>query len=288
VTQIKNKILVFGSGGFIGQNLLRELSNSGAQVVIGTTKSNVGNISEDQIIGLNTSIFKIITSTFRHNPDKIVYLSSKFVRDSIIMNIRVNFFLPVLIGIYARVNRKQYIFVVSYWQLMPKLTKKFLNRYTLTKYFSTLILKFLALKSSSPINIFYLGNTFGQKDSRNNLIPYVIQCIKNGENIKVLNPKNYAAYSDIKLVIELLLNILKKPAKLEYYCINKSAIRVDELVNLLKEIYVAEKVILETNYQNRKILMDTKVVLSISDKFTQEMFELEDFMSQIKSYYGSI
>jgi nucleoside-diphosphate-sugar epimerase len=232
------KVIIIGSSGFLGDHLNRVLRENNFRVVLASSKNSSADQGNHGVIDLNKSTLEIINEVKITNPNAIVYCSSKYKGDSFKEIFYINFFLPFMLSIQCYIKDLKFIYIGTYWQLFPKYSTEFLNRYTISKFSLCLWLRILNLGGFSNCHILVIGDTFGVNDRRNKLIPYLLECERRKILPTILNPDKYINLTSINKVTEQISYLLRNSTSLYSYCINEYSLKVSDLYKLIHEIYL--------------------------------------------------
>ena len=282
----EKKILIVGSGGFLANELRNRLIVNNQKVALATSNPKSENIQNLNSIYLNQSVFRVIREIYILKPTEIVYCSSKYINDSIKEVFYVNFLLPLLISIYSRVSKSKFIYIGTYWQLFPRLSIKFMNRYTLSKLFLSMLLRILNYGSNNRINVLIICDNFGIGDKRDKLIPYLLKCETNKVASIISTPNNFICLVPIDFVVESILNILNYSDRFCYYCINESSVRVSDLQKIIHEIYLCKNIDLINEVSMGKFFVNTERVFQIDRKFTSKIAVVPELIKTIHQFRG--
>jgi nucleoside-diphosphate-sugar epimerase len=278
------QILIVGSGGYIANHLYQNLKSKHKKVALASSNQSPEYTKNEEIINLNQSSFRIISEIISLNPSEIIYCSSKYPNNSIRDNFHVNLYLPLLISIISRMQNIRFIYIGSYWQLFPMLSKKFVNRYTISKSIMSFLLRLLNWKSGNKISLLIICDTFGINDKRNKVIPYILSCAKNNVIPIINNPDNYINLTHVNNVVEYILNILNYSNAFCYYCVNEQSVKVSDLKTIICEIYSIKNIDVYFKERIGGFFVKTEKVLKIEKKFTTDMSVVSDLIETVQQF----
>jgi nucleoside-diphosphate-sugar epimerase len=279
-----NEILIVGSSGFLANELCKNLILKAQKVAFASSNPRNKINRNKNLIDLNQSTFKVLNEISILKPTEIVYCSSKYVNDSIKEVFFINFFLPLLISTYARIHKIRFIYIGTYWQLFPKMSRKYINRYTLSKSVLTLLLRILNYKSHNKINLLIICDNFGYNDKRGKLIPYLLECYKNKTLPIIKTPHDYISLVPINTVVQTILNIISYSDKFCYYCINEFSINVSDLQRMIHEIYLDENINEHFELRNEEFFIDTQRALKIDQKYTTKILVIPELVKTVYQF----
>lgn len=279
-------ILVTGSSGFIGKNLVASLKRNNHKIY--TFSSTDGNIFDYDFIEKykNTDI------------DYVYHLAGKtFVPDSWIdpksfFNINTNGTLNILNFCDARKIPLIYVSAYIYGNkvAMPvseDVSPKPNNPYAMSKYLSEKLCFFYAKYKNIKINIFRPFNVYGPGQDKRFLIPEIIYQAKKGSSIIVnsLTPKRDYIYID-DLIDGLILGMHHLDGFEIFNLGSGSSISVEEIIAIVKN-----QMNLDIKYSSRNINRANEINDVIADiSKAKEMLSWNpktSFEQGIKNIYKS-
>lgn len=261
-------ILITGGTGFIGTNLTKRLlaSKKFKLLFILKSKKNLKNIQK-YLNKRNHYLFKL-TNDFEKNfkiiekfkPEVTIHLATNYTHThqdkdiDKILNSNINFGTQIL-ELISKSGCKNFINTSTVWEFYGNKEIP-LNLYAATKSAFGRILSYYQSEYQLRCLTIMLSNTYGEKDKRNKIIPYLLKNINNKGNLNFSNGSQILDFVHIEdvidcfiLAIDKLLNS-KKSFNLKYY-LNGELISLKNLVNLFKTIFNS-KFIPTWNAINRK------------------------------------
>jgi nucleoside-diphosphate-sugar epimerase len=278
------QILIIGSSGYIANNLYQNLKSEYQNVALASSSNTTEYSDNEKIINLNQPILRIIIEIVNLCPTEIIYCSSKYQNNSIRENLYVNLFLPLIISITSRIKNTKFIYIGSYWQLFPKLSKQFINRYTVSKSIVSFFLRILNWKSGNKISLLIICDTFGNDDKRNKFIPYLLECEKNKIKPIINNPNNYINLTNVNNVVNSILKIINHSDAFCYYCINELSVKVSDLQTIIHDIYSINAIDANLEDQINDFFIDTETALKINQKITSKMSVVPDLIQTVHQF----
>jgi len=274
------KILITGTSGYLGGNLINKLSHKNYNILGVDKKKNLNNIKNGKF--LKTDIRKLtIPKSFY--PDVIIHVGSlnseKFYKKNPIgsYNLDINSTLKVL-EIASAYKVKNLIFASSEWvygdhnkykilkenMLIDKNTIK--SFYALSKIISEDLIKiFYENKLIKNYIILRLGIFYGKRKKPNSAVEGIFNDIKNNKEViingSLKSSRKFIHVDDISQAIIKSIN-LKKPHTLN--------IAGTSLISL-KEIIKNSATILKKNYLVKNYNKNNLVVRNVSNKLSKKI-----------------
>ena len=272
------KILITGTSGYLGGNLINKLSHKNYNILGVDKKKNLNNIKNGKFLKTDIRKLKIPKSFY---PDVIIHVGSlnseKFYKKNPIgsYNLDINSTLKVL-EIASAYKVKNLIFASSEWVYGDHNKYKILKENTLIE--KSAIKSFYALSkiiSEDLIKIFYenkliknyiilrLGIFYGKRKKPNSAVEGIFNDIKNNKEViingSLKSSRKFIHVDDISQAIIKSIN-LKKPHTLN--------IAGTSLISL-KEIIKNSATILKKNYLVKNYNKNNLVVRNVSNKLSK-------------------
>lgn len=274
------KILITGTSGYLGSNLINKLSHKKYNILGVDKKKNLNNNKHVKFLQTDIRKLKIPKSFF---PDVIIHAGSlnseKFYKKNPIgsYNLDINSTLKIL-EIASAYKVKNLIFASSEWVYGDHNKYKILKENTLIE--KSAIKSFYALSkiiSEDLIKIFYenkliknyiilrLGIFYGKRKKPNSAVEGIFNDIKNNKEViingSLKSSRKFIHVDDISQAIIKSINI-KKP-----YTLN---IVGTSLISL-KEIIKNSATILKKNYLVKNYNKSNLVVRNVSNKLSKKI-----------------
>lgn len=274
------KILITGTSGYLGGNLVNKLSHKNYNILGVDKKKNLNNIKNSKFLKTDIRKLKIPKSFY---PDVIIHVGSlnseKFYKKNPIgsYNLDINSTLKVL-EIASAYKVKNLIFASSEWVYGDHNKYKILRENTLIE--KSAIKSFYALSkiiSEDLIKIFYenkliknyiilrLGIFYGKRKKPNSAVEGIFNDIKNNKEViingSLKSSRKFIHVDDISQAIIKSIN-LKKPHTLN--------IAGTSLISL-KEIIKNSATILKKNYLVKNYNKNNLVVRNVSNKLSKKI-----------------
>lgn len=256
-------ILITGSDGFLGKNLTFELSKLDYQVLgLNREDGDLAVLPIDQLISedkLVDKVFHLAAKTFVpdawENPEE-------FIKENISSTLNVLNF--------CRLRKLPLIYISAYiygeqnsLPIREDSEVKPSNPYAQSKYLCEEICRYYVEVFSLDITIIRPFNVYGSGQSKNFLIPQIINQIKNNEELVVnsFNPKR--DYIHVEDLMEAIVIASSKIQGLQIYNIGSgSSISVKGIIETIEEILGRQLGFSEKQIERNNELMD--VVADIS------------------------
>ena len=240
------KILITGSNGFVGRNILNELLSKHKIYVTVRKKffskrkkmdKNLSFIVFKNYSDLNVKLKKI-------KVDYVIHCATNYLKahksDDIYDLINTNItFGNIILENLNKMNVKKFINFSTVWQDFDGKENMPFNLYSATKRAFENIIRYYEnkLKKVSFYNL-YIGDTYGSYDNRNKIINVIKTNINNNKLINIISKNlflNLLNVLDITVAIKVLL---KKNIKSgNYNLTNKNFIKISKVLNILRKKY---------------------------------------------------
>lgn len=267
-------ILLTGSTGFIGSNLLIHLKKKNIKIydILRWPKKKKKYKNYYPIVFKSNSELESKLKKIKINTviNCATHYSLKQDSDSLIKLINANVIFGTLIinNTYSKIKK-----FINFGTMMEFEGNKQnpSNIYAITKVFYEKILNYF-YKNNKKIKIYNIKifETYGDNDNRKKIIPSIINSYKNDKTFQLLSPKIKMNFVNIDNVIKFIDKILYKNIKSGSYCLrNKKFINLKntlDMVNKKLKKKIKVKVLNKKikNQTNKKIL-DLKNIYSEND-----------------------
>lgn len=259
-------ILITGSDGFLGKNLAFELSKLDYQILgLNREDGDLAVLPIDQLVSedkLVEKVFHLAAKTFVpdawENPEE-------FIKENISSTLNVLNF--------CRLRKLPLIYISAYiygeqnsLPIREDSAVKPSNPYAQSKYLCEEICRYYVQVFSLDITIIRPFNVYGSGQSKNFLIPQIINQIKNNEELVVnsFNPKR--DYIHVEDLMEAIVIASSKIQGLQIYNIGSgSSISVKGIIETIEEILGRQLGFNEKQIERNNELMD--VVADISQAY---------------------
>ena len=244
---LNNDLIISGSSGFIGTNLLNYLQNQNIYRV----KKDKSNEEIYFLDSLNNKINKLESS----NKFTFIHLATFFTKDIALdkfvyeSNYRYG---KRILNKLENVNLEKIIYTNSMYCYYPDSKTRELQ-YTKSKLeFSDYLNKYCIDKKISYEEIF-LDNTYGPNDSRDKILPNIAKSILNFQENPILNPNNLVNLIHVNDVVSQLIDAANRSGSYKYAMLNKKSILLISIYEYLNEYFtkgIANKHLLKYSKNN--------------------------------------
>ena len=242
------KILITGTTGFIGNNLLNYFLKK-KYFIYAILRKSKKNIKFDQEHKINKNFKSIIFSDIynlkkqllNYKIDYAVHAATHYVKkhksSDINKIIESNILFPtIIIDLLCNKTIKKFINFGTVWQHYNNKKDHAYNLYASSKQAFNKILDYY--RNQFPKIKFYnllISDTFGKNDKRKKLIPTIIKNYNKEKTVYI--PKNLSInLVNVKYIIKIIENILKKNIKPGTYVIkDKKNLKIFDLINYLNQ-----------------------------------------------------
>ncbi len=264
-----HKILLTGSSGFIGSNILKSFSEKYKIYIIVRKKIYQKSFKKKNIKLINYKSYETLNSKLKKiKVDTVIHCATHYVKIHEFTDIKKfcnsNLLLGnIILENLSNMNVGKFINFSTVWEDGNAKINNFLNLYAAYKKSFSIILNFYK-KNFKKVNFYELmiSDTFGKNDHRKKIINTLrinyqkkkeTQIVSKNLNINLLN------VSDIIEAINLILNKTVAPKK--YILKNKSDIKIIDLIKTfnsqnkkkLKVKWLSKKLIKSKIYQYDKL-----------------------------------
>ena len=253
------KILLTGSSGFIGSNILRELSQNHQVFILIRKKLTLSQFYHKNIIFVKFSNYEQLNKKLKKlNLDVVIHCATHYVKDHKYTDIKKlinsNIFLGnIILENLNSMKVKKFINFSTVWQDPYHKKDSFQNLYAAYKSGFSKIVKFYNNKSSN-IDFFeiILSDTFGFGDKRNKLINTLKNNYIANKTTKIISKNLYINLLNVEDIVVGLTTIIKKRIKPGQYVLkNSKDFRVFDLIrnfnrlntNKIKVSWISQRII---------------------------------------------
>ena len=252
------KILITGSSGFLGSNILNYLKKS--NFLFATTRVN--KVSKNK--NLKFLYFKnhkdLNKKLKRIKVDSVIHCATNYTKEhkhtdiSKIIKANVEFGNIILENL-NKMGVKNFINFCTVWQNFNSITKKPLNLYSASKNAFLEILKFYQNRYNK-INFFnlYIADTFGENDQRRKIINVIKNNNIKRKSVNIVSKNLSLNLLNVKDVIRaIIIPIFKNTKSGDYNVINNKNFIMSKLISHLKKDRDFKSKII---WENKKIIND--------------------------------
>ena len=265
------KILITGSTGFIGSNLLKELYSRNKIFIILRNKSqntkkiktykNIKIISYKEFDELNEKLKKLTVDIVIHCATH--YVKNHYYKDILELNKSNILFGNVILENLKKMKTKKFINFSTVWEDYNSIKDNSCNLYSVYKKSFGNIIDYYSkiLPSISFFNIM-ISDTFGKNDNRPKIINILKKNYRYNKITKIVSKNLFINLLNINDIINAINIILKKNIKAGKYLIkNNSGFKMIDLISTfnkntekkLKVKWLSNKIINEKIYPYKKL-----------------------------------
>lgn len=241
------KYIVTGSTGFIGQNLVtnltknnkdllsigRNLESSSSKYVFANNSVNYNNVSD---------LAKVLINFTDDEPTVVIHLANKFFENNNDSNIRelvrtnIEFGTEILEALVEIPNIK-FLNICSYWQKELSNSGALLSLYSATKNSFADILKFYSNKYNFQHTNLYIYDTYGVNDTRTKIVNKLFHSLANDIELDLRTREQTINLLNVKDVIVGIMEASKfNFEKSEYQLSADTLVTIYDLVSEISKI----------------------------------------------------
>jgi len=263
------KILITGSTGFIGKNLLDYFLKKKyfIHAILRKSKKNI-KFAKELKINKNfksiifSDIYDLKKKLLNYKIDYVVHAATHYVKkhksSDINKIIESNILFPtIIIDLLCNKKIKKFINLGTVWEHYNNKKNHAYNLYASSKQAFNKIFNYY--RNQFPKTKFYnllISDTFGKNDKRKKLISIIIKNHNKKNTIKI--PKNLSMnLVNVKYITNVIENIINKNIKPDTYVIkDKKNLKIFDLINYLNQKL---KIKIKINWMKNK-LMNEKII----------------------------
>jgi len=263
------KILITGSTGFIGKNLLDYFLKKKyfIHAILRKSKKNI-KFAKELKINKNfksiifSDIYDLKKKLLNYKIDYVVHAATHYVKkhksSDINKIIESNILFPtIIIDLLCNKKIKKFINLGTVWEHYNNKKNHAYNLYASSKQSFNKIFNYY--RNQFPKTKFYnllISDTFGKNDKRKKLISIIIKNHNKKNTIKI--PKNLSMnLVNVKYITNVIENIINKNIKPDTYVIkDKKNLKIFDLINYLNQKL---KIKIKINWMKNK-LMNEKII----------------------------
>ena len=233
-----NKLVITGSTGYIGSNLLKSLSSLKENIII-TKRTSETNYD---FFSLNNKKFDL--SKIRDSEIVLIHLAtffSKNTQDSKKIN-RTNIdFGKDVIKKLNEFNLKKVIYTNSMYCFYPDPNIRNLE-YTKSKIIFSEYLKNLADEKSFLFEEIFLDNSYGNIDNRPKIIPMIMKAILGDQENPINNPDAFINLVHVNKIVERLIHSINNEEFGSSAFLSSFSFNLISIYNFLRQYKISNKI----------------------------------------------
>jgi len=263
------KILITGTTGFIGKNLLDYFLKK-KYFIFSLLRKSKKNIRFAKEYKINKNFKSIIFSDMddlnkqllNYKIDYVIHAATHYVKNHEYSDIKKiiesNVLLPTIIAdLLCKKKIKKFINFGTVWQHYNNKKDYAYNLYASSKQaFNNIINYYKNHFSETKFYNLLISDTFGKNDERKKLIPIIIKNYKKKNTINI--PKNLSVnLVNVKYITNVIENIINKNIKPDTYVIkDKKNLKIFDLINYLNQKL---KIKIKINW-TKNVSMNEKII----------------------------
>ncbi len=238
-----NKILLTGATGFVGSNILKELSQYNQIFILIRKKPVQKKFIHKNIIFVKFTNYEELNKKLKKmNIDIVIHCATHYIKNHTYEDIKKLINSNILLGNIILENLsvmkvKKFINFSTVWQDPYPIKNNFHNLYAAYKSSFNKIVNFYK-KTLSKIEFFeiVLSDTFGFGDKRNKLINTLRNNFLTGRATKIISKNLYINLINVDDIVKGLITITKKNTKPGQYVLkNSKDLRIFDLIKIFNK-----------------------------------------------------
>jgi nucleoside-diphosphate-sugar epimerase len=237
-----NKILLTGSSGFIGSEILDQLSKNNIIYItqrnikkVSKNNQNIKNIYFKNYDNLNFKLSKL-------KVDIVIHCATHYVKNHTSKDIKKLSESNILFGNIILenlkvMNVKKFIYLTTVWENYNSIKKNYFNLYAVYKSIFREIISYYK-KNLSYIKFYNLSisDTFGSFDKRKKIINLLKLNYKKNKSTKIISKNLYLNLLNVEDIVEALKILIKKSYKSKDYILkNSKSYSVKEIIDKINK-----------------------------------------------------
>lgn len=237
-----NKILLTGSSGFIGSEILDQLSKNNIIYItqrnkkkVSKNNQNIKNIYFKNYDNLNFKLSKL-------KVDIVIHCATHYVKNHTSKDIKKLSESNILFGNIILenlkvMNVKKFIYFTTVWENYNSIKKNYFNLYAVYKSIFREIISYYK-KNLSYIKFYNLSisDTFGSFDKRKKIINILKLNYKKNKSTKIISKNLYLNLLNVEDIVEALKILIKKSYKSNDYILkNSKSYSVKEIIDKINK-----------------------------------------------------
>tara|TARA_B110000902_G_C14233125_1_gene559640 strand:- start:630 stop:1505 length:876 start_codon:yes stop_codon:yes gene_type:complete len=240
---VKKKILISGINGFLGSHLAKHLCPNFEIIGLEYSLANLHRIQKDNFKVYSTENNSLESVFEENNLFAIIHVATVYRRqnDPLLNLLNTNINLPVQLLELSNKNSVEIFLNTDSFFNNPKYSYSYLSDYTLSKRHSLEWIKLLAKSSSCKVVNMKVFHMYGENDSPQKFIPFIIEKIKSNVSIIDLTPglqtRDFIYVKDVVAAFEHVINSIEYLNQYQDFDIGTGkSFTIKELTTLIKEV----------------------------------------------------
>ena len=281
-----NKILLTGSSGFIGSEILDQLSKNNIIYITQRNKKKVSknnqNIKNIYFKNYDNLNFKLSNLKI----DIVIHCATHYVKNHTSKDIKKLSESNILFGNIILenlkiMNVKKFIYFTTTWENYNSIKKNYFNLYAVYKSIFREIISYYK-KNLSYIKFYNLSisDTFGSFDKRKKIINLLKLNYKKNKSTKIISKNLYLNLLNVEDIVEALKILIKKSYKSKDYILkNSKSYSVKEIIDKINK---TSKKKIKIQWISNNIIKDKLSNLNRLKKWRPEKSKISDIVKVIK------
>ena len=233
-----NKLVITGSTGYIGSNLLKSLSSLKENIII-TKRTSETNYD---FFSLNNKKFDL--SKIKDSEIVLIHLATFFSKDAKdsknINKTNIDFGKDVIQKLY-KFNLKKVVYTNTMYCFYPDPNIRNLE-YTKSKIIFSDFLKNLGDENSFLFEEIFLDNSYGNIDNRPKIIPLIMKAIVGGQESPINNPDAYINLVHVNKIVERLILSINNNESGSSAFLSSFSFNLISIYNFLRQYKISNKI----------------------------------------------
>tara|TARA_B100000767_G_C19774979_1_gene542085 strand:- start:3228 stop:4079 length:852 start_codon:yes stop_codon:yes gene_type:complete len=281
-----NKILLTGSSGFIGSEILDQLSKNNIIYITQRNKKkvskNIQNIKNIYFKNYDNLNFKLSNLKI----DIVIHCATHYVKNHTSKDIKKLSESNILFGNIILenlkiMNVKKFIYFTTTWENYNSIKKNYFNLYAVYKSIFREIISYYK-KNLSYIKFYNLSisDTFGSFDKRKKIINLLKLNYKKNKSTKIISKNLYLNLLNVEDIVEALKILIKKSYKSKDYILkNSKSYSVKEIIDKINK---TSKKKIKIQWISNNIIKDKLSNLNRLKNWRPEKSKISDIVKVIK------
>lgn len=240
---MKKKILISGINGFLGSQLAKHLCPNFEIIGLEYSLVNLHRIQKDNFKVYSTENNSLESVFEENNLFAIIHAATLYRRQNepLLDLLNTNISLPVQLLELSNKNSVEIFLNTDSFFNNPKYSYSYLSDYTLSKRHSLEWIKLLAKSSRCKVVNMKIFHMYGENDSLQKFIPFIIEKIKSNVSIIDLTPglqtRDFVYVKDVVAAFEHVINSIEYLNQYQDFDIGTGkSFTIKELTTLIKEV----------------------------------------------------
>ena len=240
---MKKKILITGINGFLGSHLAKHLYPNFEIIGLEYSLVNLHRIQKDNFKVYSTENNSLESVFEENNLFAIIHAATLYRRQNepLLNLLNTNISLPVQLLELSNKNNVEIFLNTDSFFNNPKYSYSYLSDYTLSKRHSLEWIKLLSKSSRCKVINMKIFHMYGENDSPQKFIPFIIEKIKSNVSIIDLTPglqtRDFIYVKDVVAAFEHVINSIEYLNQYQDFDIGTGkSFTIKELTTLIKEV----------------------------------------------------